>query len=150
MKHPRLFVVSVALTAVFAVLSLACGSVRQAAERQKKSNDLKQIALAYINFCEANSKGPGPAKPEDLAPYVENDPVLLQKMKSDYTIIWGANLSDIKQFDSGLSNTVLGYETTVPTSGGLVVMCDGFVKNMTASEFNAAPKAKPSSGIKPK
>jgi hypothetical protein len=145
MKKPRLFFVSASLVVAFALMSLACGSVRQAAQRQKNANDLKQIALAYFNYCDANKKGP--AKAEDLLLYVENDTLLVQKMKSDYTFIWGVNVNDMRQFaENGTSQTVLGYETTVPTSGGQVVMCDGMVKIMTAAEFKAAPQAKPSGG----
>jgi hypothetical protein len=146
MKYPRLFVLSVTFVTAFALLSIACGSVRQAAERQKKQNDLMQIALAYINYCEA--KGKGPANADDLLPYIENDPVLLQKMKNDYTIIWGVELNKPAQFENGMSFTILAYENAAPTSGGVVVMCDAAPKIMTASEFNAAPKAKPGGGKK--
>jgi hypothetical protein len=145
MKTPRLLSIPVVLLIGFALLSTACSGVRQAAQRQQRSNDLKQIALAYTNYCDANQKGP--ANANDLLTYVENDALLVQKMQSDYTFIWGVNLRDMRLFaENGTSNTVLGYETTVPTSGGLVVMCDGFVTTMTASEFNAAPKAKSGDG----
>ena len=145
MKKPRLFFVPVALVVAFSLLSLACGSVRQAAQRQQNANDLKQIALAYMNYCDANMKGP--AKADDLLPYLENNTLLLQKAKSDYTFIWGVNLNDLKQFEkNGRSATVLGYETAVPTAGGTVVMGDGATRIMTAAEFKAAPQAKPSSG----
>lgn len=144
MKRSRWFYGSVAILVPFALLAIACGGVRQAAERQKKQNDLKQIALGYLNYCDANRKGP--ANANDLAPYVEHDPVLLQKMTGEYTVIWGVNLNEPAQFENGLSGTILAYETTAPTSGGVVVMCDGATRMMSASEFNAAPKAKPGSG----
>jgi hypothetical protein len=41
----------------------------------------------------------------------------------------------------GSSTTVLAYHKDVPTKGGIVVMQDGSVKQMTAEEFKAAPKA---------
>jgi hypothetical protein len=141
MKQSRWCFVSIALVVAFALLSVACGNIRQAAQRSQNRNDLMQIALAYTNYCDTYQKGP--AKAEDLLPYIENNNLLLQKMKSDYTIIWGVNLNDLKQFaDKGTFETVLGYESAAPTAGGLVVMCSGEVKNMTAAEFNAAPKAK--------
>jgi hypothetical protein len=143
MKVTPTRVVAVLLLTWFAVLSMACGSVRQAAERATRSNDLKQIALSYMNYCDTN-KPKGPANVDDL---LKIDPQLApvaQKVKSgDYTVIWNVNLSDPKTFEpNGLSNTVLAYETAAPSAGGQVVMCDGFVKTMTAAEFNAAPKAK--------
>jgi hypothetical protein len=47
---------------------------------------------------------------------------------------------DVTVTDNG--KYVLGYEKDVPQSGGLVLMADGSVKHMTASEFTAAPTAK--------
>jgi hypothetical protein len=130
---------------VFALLSLSCGAVRQAAHNQKKINDLKQMGLAYINYCVSMNKGP--ANADDLLPYLENDTLFVQRVKSEFTIIWGVNLQDTKSFEpQGLNSTVLGYETTVPTSGGPVLMASGEVRQMTAAEFKAAPQAKASTG----
>jgi prepilin-type processing-associated H-X9-DG protein len=139
MKNTRRWLCGAALVA-FALLSTACGSVQQAAQRQQRKNDLLQIGLAYHSYLDANIKGP--AKAEDLLPYIENNAVLLQKMKSDYTIIWGVDLKNPTLLTQGTKNTVLGYESSAPTSGGQVLMCDGSVEQMTAAEFKAAPQAK--------
>jgi hypothetical protein len=37
---------------------------------------------------------------------------------------------------------VVAYEKKVPTEGGHVLLQDGTVKQMTAAEFQSAPKAK--------
>jgi hypothetical protein len=43
-----------------------------------------------------------------------------------------------------MSTSVLGYEATASTQGGLVLMADGAVKQMTVQEFSSATKASPS------
>jgi hypothetical protein len=46
---------------------------------------------------------------------------------------------------AGTGNTVLGYEKDAPTKGGLVLMGDASVREMSADEFKNAPKATPKS-----
>jgi prepilin-type processing-associated H-X9-DG protein len=43
----------------------------------------------------------------------------------------------------GTSNTILAHEANAQTNGGIVLMADGSVRQMTAAEFQAAPKAQP-------
>jgi hypothetical protein len=113
------------------------GGIREVVEQKKRSNELKQILLGYLNYSDAMNKPP--AKPADLAPFIENDKRLLDAMTSGrYVIIWG---SSIKNMTAGTSNTVLGYEKDTPTKGGQVVMADGSVQTMTAKQFEAATKA---------
>jgi prepilin-type processing-associated H-X9-DG protein len=131
-------VVSVVLVAVVAVLLLGCGGVQQAAQRQKRANDLKQIGLAYQNYLDAEGKAPGQAA--DLQKYLlESPPTYQALVNGQYVVLWGATLQSMT---AGTSNTVLGYEADVPTKGGNVLMGDGSVRIMTVPEFQAAPKAK--------
>lgn len=55
--------------------------------------------------------------------------------KGDLVYVWGATLSP-----GGTG--VVAYEKNAPTEGGWVLIQDGTVKQMTAEEFQAAPKAK--------
>jgi len=131
-------VMSVALVTVVAVILLGCGGVQQAAQRQKRANDLKQIGLAYHNHLDAEGKAPGQVK--DLQKYLQDAPAVYQSLeKGDYVVQWGASL---KNMTAGTSNTVLGYEADVPTKGGQVLMGDASVRTMTAQEYQAAPKPK--------
>jgi hypothetical protein len=121
--------------------SMACmGKVQQAAQRAQTSNDLKQIWLVYMNYQDSNGRGPATLK--EFADFAQTSdpsamPVVNSLQSGKYVIYLGVKITDLKE---GSSNTVLAYEAGVPTSGGLVVMADGFVKTMTAGEFAAAPK----------
>jgi hypothetical protein len=53
----------------------------------------------------------------------------------DIVYYWGAGY-----VDGG--DKVVAYEKKVPTEGGFVLLQDGKVKEMSASEFQSAPKAK--------
>jgi hypothetical protein len=128
--------ISVTLVAVFAVILLGCGGVQQAAQRQKRSNDLKQIGLAYHNYLDAEGKAPQQAA--DLQKYLQDAPAVSQALQNgQYVLLWGAKLQSMP---AGAPNTVLGYEADVPTKGGNVLMGDASVRTMTAQEFQAAAK----------
>jgi hypothetical protein len=124
---------------------LACGAtakVREASERMKRSNDLKQIGLTYINFFD-NKKKP-PANLNELITWAgQNQPEAVAVLQQAgpggaYVILW--NVDPIKQ-PAGSSNTVLGHESKVPGAQGLVLMADGAVHNLSPAEF--AAKAQP-------
>jgi len=128
------------VAALVAALSLAGPARAQltAAERAKRINDLKQIGLAYHNFNDANRKGP--EKAADLGPFVENDKRLLGLLENkDIVFQYGVALKDMTD---GTSNTVLAYDKDAPAKGGLVLMADGSVKNMSAEDFKKAILAK--------
>ena len=141
MKVPQRLQTIVLIGAIIALL-LGCGSVRNAADRAKRSNRLKAAALAYINYCDDN-RGKAPAGPADLQKYVSEFPEVGQALQNgDIVIYWNVRFPDDMQ-QQGTSNTVLGYEKDVPAKGGMVIMGDGSVREMTAQEFQAAPKATP-------
>src|SRR5215472_15111090 len=84
-------------------------------------NDLKMIGLAYHNYMDA--KGKGPAKADDLAPFLENDQRVLGLLKSG-EIVFSYNVNIAAMSEFGGSNTVLAYFKEVPEKGGLVLMGD--------------------------
>jgi predicted Zn finger-like uncharacterized protein len=117
----------------------APNSPRTAADKKKAANDLKELALAYLTFLDSN-QGKPPANLEELSRFFSKDGKVLQAMKEGkYVFLYGVGL---QAMTAGTSNTILAYEKDVPTGGGQVVMADGSVKDMTAQEFQAAPKAK--------
>jgi hypothetical protein len=56
-------------------------------------------------------------------------------LRGDIVYTWGAPLASDSQ-------SVLAYEKKAPAEGGFVLLQNGTVKEMTAAEFAAAPKAK--------
>jgi predicted amidohydrolase YtcJ len=133
---------AVVLTGVVIALLLGCGGVRNAAARAQRSNRLKAAGLAYINYCDDN-RGKGPTGAQDLQKYLTEFPDVSQALQNgDIVIYWNVRFPDDMQ-QQGTSNTVLGYEKDVPAKGGMVIMGDGSVREMTAQEFQTAPKATP-------
>jgi hypothetical protein len=109
-----------------------------AADKAKRTNDLKQIGIAYHAFNDANGKAP--AKANDLLPFMENDKRLLGLLENkDIVFMFGVGIRDMTD---GTSNTVLAYDKDVPTKGGLVLMGDASVKTLTADDFKKAILAK--------
>jgi hypothetical protein len=133
---------SVGLVLGVVLLLLGCGGVgrvREAAARAKKTNQLKLVGLAYHNYQDNNIKPP--AGVGDLMPLLASEPDAAQALQSgEFVVLWGAKVP--QDFPQGTSLTVLGYDKDVPTKGGLVLMGDGSVQNMTLAEFNAAPRPK--------
>jgi hypothetical protein len=131
--------------ALLALLAPGCGRIKNASERVKKSNDLKQLGLMYHSYVDNHRKGPASA--DDLMTAMAGEPgakAVVQMVKDGkYVLIWGTSIAEMQKNPQGSTGTVLGYEATAPTAGGLVLMGDGAVQNMTAAEFAAAPKALP-------
>jgi hypothetical protein len=130
------------LVGVVIALLLGCGGVRNAAARVQRSNRLKSVALAYINYCDDN-RGKAPTGAPDLQKYVSEFPDVSQALQNgDIVVYWNARVP-ADMLEQGSSNTVLAYEKDVPAKGGMVAMGDGSVREMTAAEFQTAPKAAP-------
>jgi hypothetical protein len=129
---------------VVVLVVVACSGVRQAAQKAKTSNDLMQVGLLYHNFWDAN-KGKGPSGVVDLQKLAGADPsastALAEVTGGKLVIIWNVRQQDAIKSPGGSSSLVLGYESSVPSAGGPVLMADSSVKQMTADEFKAAPKA---------
>ncbi len=131
-------------TVLTAVLLLSCGvnnAIKQAAERTRRSNDLKQIGLAFLNYNDMNDKGP--AKVEDLIPLLVGATGPIQDLQNGTIVfIYGVSVKDMTK-QAGSFNTVLAYESKVPVEGGLVLMGDCSVRTVTAVEFKGMNLATP-------
>jgi hypothetical protein len=101
--------------------------------------DLKRIGLAYQNHVDAKTKGP--AKADDLGPYLENDKRLLDLLISG-EIVFSYNVNYAAMSEFGVPATVLAYVKDVPEKGGWVLMGDATPKKMSADEFKKAHIAK--------
>lgn len=82
----------------------------------------------------------GPAKVADLAKYEHGYPLGFAALKSgDIVVVWGATMAGE---GGGGSGEIVAYEKKAATEGGAVLLQNGQVKQMSAAEFAAAPKAK--------
>ena len=90
----------------------------------------------------AGGEGRAPTKPADLARYESIYSVGYQAVKSgEVVVVWGAKMAGEGEAATAPAN-VIAYEKKAPTEGGWVLLQNGNVKEMTASQFNSAPKAK--------
>ena len=107
-----------------------------------KSDVLREVGGLIGSYCGENRKAP--AKVADLARYEPGFPLGFQAVKSgDVVVVWGASITvDEGGGSSGGSAEVVAHEKKVPTEGGLVLLQNGSVKEMTPAEFAATPKAK--------
>jgi hypothetical protein len=98
---------------------------------------LKEIVPVY-KYLEY-SKAPPPKRLEDLNQYIDSLPSAYYRLQSgDFELVYGVGMA----VTPPAAHQVLAYEKKALTEGGAVLLRDGTVKNMTAEEFNAAPKAK--------
>src|SRR4051794_27340191 len=132
-------------TAVIACL-LACGNVREAAARQKRMNDFKQLGLAYHDYHATNNSGPADQQAflqwaQKTSP--EAAPIIQQTGPGGPIKFEYGKWRLPKDFEQGASNTVLAVDNQV-WSGGLkvVLMGDGSVQLMTDAQIAAAPRPK--------
>jgi hypothetical protein len=85
----------------------------------------------------------GPAKAADLARYEAGYPIGYAAVQSGQVVVqWGVPMILEEGGETaGGTTDVVAYEKKVPTEGGQVLLHNGTVKEMTAAEFAAAPKA---------
>lgn len=100
-----------------------------------ESVELAQVGEMIRLYAEEHKKPP--ARAADLKAYVELFPPGQQALQSGKVVVlWGTPLDN--------KEAVLAHEKDTPAKGGLVLMADTItVRQMTADEFKAAPKAKP-------
>jgi hypothetical protein len=130
MKREALLIVGICC------LLSGCGSKNAAGPDQSgPERVLDEIYSMYRGYSLAHKKGPAAVK--DLqasqAAYYEGFRAL---QTGQYTVIWGVTL---KKHPTGTA--ILAYPKDTPKQGGVVLMTDGDVKQLSAEEFNSAPKA---------
>ncbi len=147
----RLTAVSALGLTLTVALLLGCGSVtrvRQAAARQERTNTLKEIGLAYYQFIDSpENKGKAPTSAADLQPFLDamGGPQGAAAL-NDGSMIFIYGVRAPEDMPLGTSNTVLAYDTTVPTQGGVVLFGDGSTRYVTGAEFATLTLATPPKG----
>jgi hypothetical protein len=111
-----------------------------AVDKLLKTNNLKQIGVAYQTFLE-ESKGKPPADKGDLTSHLRDVKSAVEMLdKGDIVFYYGVTRM---QMPEGSSATILAHEAAADDKGNrLVLLGDGAVKEMTKDEFDKAPKAK--------
>jgi len=84
----------------------------------------------------------GPKKAADLSKFENSFPLGYRAVQSgDVVVVWGAPIAGEGDAKNAPAD-VVAYEKKVPNEGGWVLLQNGNVKQMSGSEFAAAPKAK--------
>jgi hypothetical protein len=118
-----------------------CSSSRQGAgpAEPTRSDELQEVATMLRDYTSAAGRGPKSAR--DLARYQGQFTFGHKPVQSgDIVIVWGARMGGE---GGGGSDGVIAYERQAAAEGGWVLLANGTVKQLTALEFKAAPKAKP-------
>ncbi len=124
---------SAALVALTLGLLIGCGSSGPSTTSGGHRDALVELGEALKSLAEENRKPPASmATFGDIEPQLPVAGPLVRDGGIVY--VWGA------PYASG-SQSVVAYEKKVPTEGGFVLLQGGEVKEMTVSEFQAAPQA---------
>ena len=102
-------------------------------------SDIKGIFTAYTFYYKPHQKAP--TKLADLTTQEMQNatPQGFTALKSGkYVVVWGVPMTN--GMAGGDAGTVLAYEKEAPTSGGKVLMANGDVKKLSASELSAKLK----------
>lgn len=100
-------------------------------DRAASSAELRIIGQHYIGY---QAGGKSPSRLEDLSELKRDHPKIHKAIQDGvYVVNWSVPLT-------GSAQTILAYVRDAPTKGGVVLLVDGSTRNMTAAEFEAAPK----------
>ena len=128
----------VAAAGLWLALAAGCSKTTEpvgAADAPTVSDDLTEVAGLLREH--TNEFDKGPAKLADLA---KNEPLYPRGFAAlrsgQIVVVWGAKVP----VDGSGGTGVVAYERSTPTDVGNVLLANGKVKSMTATEFAAAPK----------
>jgi hypothetical protein len=126
---------------LFAILAVAVGSLTGCTRSDSAvpidtggKAALEDLGQMLKSIAEEGRKPP--AKLTELETFEPMIPVAGPALRSgEIVYIWGAAYA-------ASGTQVVAYEKKAPAEGGFVLVQDGTVKSMSASEFQSAPKAK--------
>ena len=134
MKSTTFVCVSVVFAAFPAAGCKESRVARTGVPAQIADNGLEELAGVY-KFMAQHKEAP-PRKLEDLVDHQAALPTAWGKIESgEYVVQWGAAYS-------AAGSGVLAYEKKAAESGGLVLLQNGTVKQMSAAEFKSTPIAR--------
>ena len=100
--------------------------------RELAMKELRDLSTYYFLYVGTSKNGP--AKLEDLQELKKDLPNLYQALVDGrYVVIWNARID-------GSSRSILAYEKDAPTKGGVALLGDQSVKQMSLAEFQGAMK----------
>jgi hypothetical protein len=147
-------IVHALLAATLATSASGCGGGGNASGKetllgQTEVEQVGKMLRVYQKGLKPPAKGakdlpvyrPGPVPPprgtKDLMPMAKGFPHAVNAIRSrDVLLYWKTDLSDA----ADASTTILAYHKEVPEKGGQVLMRDGSIKTMSASQFQEARK----------
>lgn len=114
------------------------GTTGAGTTRADEFREVGQLVAAHA--AKGRKAAPTPA---ELTGYEAAFPLAVKAIRSGEVVgVWGATLAGEGDVAAGKAATaVVAYEKKAETAGGWVILQNGEVKEMTAAEFAAAPKA---------
>jgi hypothetical protein len=133
----RLSQLAASLLLALTLAGCSSGTSNDEVRAPTNADALRDVANMIRDYTAANNRPP--ARAADLARFRNVYHVGLQAIESgDVVVLWGASVAGE---GGGGGEAIIAYEKAAPDSGGSVLLENGTVKQMTAAEFNAAPKA---------
>jgi len=130
---------SAILLSCVALLALACGNpvskVREAAERSKQQNELKELGLAIHSYNDMNGKTPKSFAEIEKSNMMMSPDAAAAVRNGQVTVVWGFLLNKSR-------DKVVAHRSTNGNQM-LVLLGDGSVQMVTQASFSTMTKAVP-------